>query len=109
MVNGLTNFEELLKSIDGLDDKKARLWSEIYANAIDDRDSARELLEHVTAKILSDPTNHVAFGLNASKYVERMSRANDQLLKLAELIENAQKPKEEDTSPDKLYDLMKVG
>lgn len=79
-------FEELLESIDGLDDKKRILWTEIYKNAITDRESASILYTDTIMQLKGNAANHTILGPVVVKYIERMSRANDQLIKLAEII-----------------------
>jgi hypothetical protein len=79
-------FEELLESIEGLDDKKRILWTEIYKNAITDRESASILYTDTIMQLKGNAANHTILGPVVVKYIERMSRANDQLIKLAEII-----------------------
>lgn len=86
-------FDQLLESIEGLDDKKKHLWSEIYKNAITDRESAAILYTDTIMQLKGNTANHSILGPIVVKYIERMSRANDQLIKLAEIIT------EEDSKP----------
>lgn len=79
-------FEELLESIEGIDDKKRILWTEIYKNAITDRESASILYTDTIMQLKGNTANHTILGPVVVKYIERMSRANDQLIKLAEII-----------------------
>lgn len=79
-------FEEVLGSIDGLDEKKKMLWLEIYKNAVSDRESASILYTDTIMQLKGNASNHTLLGPVVVKYIERMSRANDQLIKLAELI-----------------------
>jgi hypothetical protein len=85
----LKNFSELLDSIDDLADKKKHLWRQIYENAVNDRDSAGVLFLDLYIGCANNPTQHTMNGPILSKYLERMCRSNDQLIKLAELIERA--------------------
>jgi len=87
----LIEFTKILDSIDDIDDKKKKLWKEIYENATVDRENAYELYTDIADKILEDPLNHATYGSHATKYLERVSKANDQLIKLAELIASAEK------------------
>jgi hypothetical protein len=41
---------------------------------------------HLSGFVSADAQQHALHGPNIAKYIERMSRANDQLLKLAELV-----------------------
>lgn len=109
--NKIKAFGELL---DGLKiaDKKKELWKEIYAHAIQDRSYALQMYVNCSNVVIADPTQHAIHGPNIAKYLERMSRSNDQLLKLAELIASAEEASGEDLtmSPDEIYEkLSEVG
>ena len=82
----VARFEDLLESIDGLDSKKRILWTEIYRNALTDRESASILYTDTIMQLKGNAANHTILGPVVVKYIERMSRANDQLIKLAEII-----------------------
>ena len=82
----VAQFDELLGSIEGLDSKKRILWTEIYRNAVTDRESASILYTDTIMQLKGNAANHTILGPIVVKYIERMSRANDQLIKLAELI-----------------------
>jgi len=82
----VAQFSDLLNSIDDIDDKKKLLWSEIYQNAIDDRENASILFTDTLLQVKGNAANHNILGPVVAKYLERMSRANDQILKLAELV-----------------------
>jgi hypothetical protein len=105
--NKIKAFGELL---DGLKiaDKKKELWKEIYAHAIQDRSYALQMYVNCSNIVISDPTQHAIHGPNISKYLERMSRSNDQLLKLAELIATAEDNSGEGLtmSPDEIYEKL---
>ena len=99
-------FSKLLESLDSVDDKKALLWREIYHNAIFDREMAKSLYEDIFDRITDDPIHHATYGTQASKYLERMAKSNDQLIKLAELIASAEKESEQ-LDPDAIFDTIK--
>ena len=86
----IENFSDLLDSLSKTEDKKKLLWKESYQNAIDDRENAHILLTDLLKISLNNSTNHLQFGTLMSKYLERMSKSNDQILKLAELIAKEQ-------------------
>jgi len=86
----LQKFQKMLNEITSLDDKKKVLWIHIYENALQDRRNSYALLFEIIGGIKSSASNHHMIGPTAAKYIERMSRANDQLLKLAELLQKAQ-------------------
>lgn len=82
----ILQFSDLLKSLNDLDDKKRMLWIEIYQNAIEDRDNASILFTDTLMQVKGNAANHNILGPVIAKYLERMSRANDQILKLAEIV-----------------------
>ena len=82
----IKEFSDLLETLSKTEDKKKLLWKESYQNAIDDRENANILLVDLMKVSMNNSTNHLQFGSLMSKYLERMSKSNDQILKLAELI-----------------------
>ena len=90
----IENFADLLDSLTKTEDKKKLLWKESYQNAIDDRENANILLIDLMKVSMNNSTNHLQFGTLMSKYLERMSKSNDQILKLAELIAKEQESAE---------------
>lgn len=95
-------FGDLLDSIDNLEDKKKHLWREIYENAIVDRMNAYMLFTDVYSTMTGDKADHVTLGPMMAKYIERMNKANDQLLKLADLI-SKEEEKAAQIDPDNLF------
>ena len=96
------DFSDLLDSLQNTEDKKKLLWKESYQNALEDRESASILLNDLLVTIPGNPTSHSTHGSLATKYLERMSKSNDQILKLAELISKEQE-KENAISPDDIF------
>ena len=86
----IKSFSDLLDSLTNTEDKKKLLWKEAYQNALDDRENAHILLVDLLKISVNNSTNHIQFGSLMSKYLERMSKSNDQILKLAELIAKEQ-------------------
>ena len=82
----LTDFSDLLDNLTNTEDKKKLLWKEAYQNALDDRESASLLLNDLLVTIPGNSANHSTHGTLATKYLERLSKCNDQILKLAELV-----------------------
>ncbi len=82
----IKEFSDLLDSLANTEDKKKLLWKESYQNALDDRENANILLVDLMKVSMNNSTNHLQFGTLMAKYLERMSKSNDQILKLAELI-----------------------
>ena len=76
--------------MENTEDKKKLLWKESYQNAVDDRETAGLLLTDLVLQTQGNSTNHLQFGSLMTKYLERMGKSNDQILKLAELISKEQ-------------------
>tara|TARA_A200000159_G_scaffold24979_1_gene22148 strand:+ start:609 stop:977 length:369 start_codon:yes stop_codon:yes gene_type:complete len=82
----VNDFANVLQKIDHADSKKKILWKEIYENAVMDRQNAHILFVEAYTTMATGTTEHATLGSTLSKYLERMNKANDQMLKLAELI-----------------------
>lgn len=95
-------FGALLESIENIEDKKKHLWKEIYENAIIDRMNAYMLFTDVYSTMSGDKSDHVTLGPIMAKYIERMNKANDQLIKLADLI-SKEEEKASQIDPDNLF------
>jgi len=104
----LKKFAELLNSIEQSEDKKKLLWQEIYANALSDRTQAGLLLDEAHAEMQGGAFEHATMGPTLSKYLERMSKSNEQILKLAELISKAEE-KAAQIDPDDLFSRINEG
>lgn len=96
------DFSELLDQIEGLSDKKKKLWKEIYENAVYDRQNAYTLFVKLVKIVDDKSTEHAVHGKSLSSYIEKMSKANDQLIRLAELIAKAEKANDE-IDPDEMF------
>jgi len=101
----LKEFSDLLDSLENTGDKKKLLWKDAYQNAVDDRESASLLLNDLLVMIPGSSGNHSTHGGLATKYLERMSKSNDQILKLAELIAKEQEI-ENTVSPDDIFNSI---
>jgi hypothetical protein len=101
----IKNFSDLLDSLSNTHDKKKLLWKESYQNALDDRENANILLVDLMKVSMNNSTNHLQFGTLMAKYLERMSKSNDQILKLAELIAKEEE-KSETISDDAIFDKI---
>ena len=98
----IKEFSDLLDSIESMEGKKKALWKEIYENAINDRENAFILFNEAYSSMTNTPAEHISLGPILNKYLERMNKSNEQLLKLADLIAKA----EENSSkidPDDLF------
>lgn len=98
----IKNFADILDGIDSLENKKKLLWKEIYENALEDREKAKLLFNDAYISMQGGVNEHMNIGSIMSKYIERMSKSNDQILKLAELIAKEEE-KSEQISDDDIF------
>jgi hypothetical protein len=98
----IKEFSDLLDSLENTEDKKKLLWKESYQNSLEDRESAAILLNDLLVTIPGNPANHSTHGSLATKYLERMSKSNDQIIKLAELVAKEQE-RQDTVSPDDIF------
>lgn len=96
------DFSSLLDQIEGLSDKKKKLWKEIYENAIYDRQNAYTLFSKLVRIVEDKSTEHAVHGKTMATYIEKMSKANDQLIRLAELVAKAEKVDDE-IDPNEMF------
>ena len=82
------------------------MWKEIYENAITDRENAFVLFHEAYANMQQSTAEHIAVGPILNKYIERMNKANDQLLKLAEIIAKAEEHSAK-INPDDIFSQIK--
>lgn len=99
----LADFNELLGTLASTEDKQKALWRQIYENAITDRMNAYLVWTDLYNEVRNKPAEHAIHGQNLSRYMERMSKANDQLIKLAELVGNAKKKDQVEFTEEDLY------
>ena len=100
----IKEFSDLLNALENTADKKKMLWLESYQNAVEDRESANILFTDLMMKSTNNSANHLQFGQLMSKYLERMSKCNDQILRLAELI--AKEEEKDVMSADDIFDKI---
>lgn len=98
----IRDFSDLLNQIDTLTDKKRQLWREIYENAVTDRLNSFTMFSELYKIVSTKSTEHAVHARNMTAYLERMAKSNDQLIKLAELIADAEK-KADAIDPDDMY------
>ena len=101
----IERFSDILDELSSTEEKKKLLWKEIYENAITDRDNANILFTDLLIQTRGDTANHSMFGGILSKYIERMSKSNDQILRLAELV--AKELTHDAVSVDDIYSKIK--
>jgi len=85
----LQEFDELLDSINSAGSKEKILWRQIYENAITDRSNANLCFLDIYPHLQGDMENHMTHGMQTVQYLTRMEKSNEQLIKLATLIQKA--------------------
>ncbi len=104
----LKKFGDLLDRIETADDNIKALWSEIYENATTDRERASMLYTDIFMDVKGSPEKHGLYGVQMTKYLERMCKSNDQLIRLAEMIERAERNAIE-VNTDDIFSKIKEG
>ena len=99
----IIKFSDLLDSLESTEERKKLLWKEIYENSLNDRESANILFTDLLIETKGNSTQHAIFGPIMSKYLERMCKSNDQILRLAELIS---KEEERAVDVDAIFDKI---
>lgn len=99
-------FSDILDSIESASDKKKMLWKEIYENAIVDRTNAHILFTDLYSNMGGSAADHATLGQTLTKYLERMSKSNEQLLALAKQIAESENSNVE-MSEDEIFDRIK--
>lgn len=98
----ISDFGDLLDSLSTTDEKRKMLWKEIYQNAVTDRENAYSLYIGLYQTMTSSAADHAAHGGTLVKYLERMGKANDQIIKLADMIKSSEDEAEE-INPDDIF------
>jgi len=96
----LQEFDELLNSIDSAGTKEKILWRQIYNNSITDRSNANLCFLDLYPHLQSDIDNHMTHGMQAVQYLTRMEKSNEQLIKLATIIQKALESQQQEESID---------
>lgn len=103
----LKDFNKLLDNISSTEDKQKSLWKQIFENATADRMNAYIIWYDLYEDVYGRPNEHALHGQNLSRYMERMSKANEQLLKLAEQVFAAEKKNDNlVVSDDDIYNTL---
>ena len=105
--DAIKNFADILDNIGTLENKKKMLWKEIYENALEDREKSKMMFNDAYISMQGGINEHMNIGAIMSKYIERMSKSNDQILKLAELIAKEEE-KEETISDDDIFSKINI-
>jgi len=104
----IEEFSDLLDSIESTQDKKKLLWKEIYENALSDRENANILFTEAYKQMQGGSYEHATLGPVMTKYLERMGKSNEQILRLAELIAK-EESKSNRIDPDDVFSKIKEG
>ena len=104
----IEEFSDLLDSIESTEDKKKLLWKEIYENALTDRENANVLFTEAYKQMQGGSYEHATLGPVMTKYLERMGKSNEQILRLAELIAK-EEAKSARIDPDDVFSKIKEG
>ena len=79
-------------------------------NVTEDRAATKVLLTNIMKYMQSTDDRHREVGLIAAKYLETLQRSNEQLVKIASLVQKATKSKldtsRSDDEKDELFDLI---
>ena len=89
------------KNLDGFIEKATE-------NIVEDRAATKTLLLNLMQYIQTGDDKHREFGLIAAKYLETLQRSNEQLVKLASLLQKQQRGEEEKNKKDRqdLFDMI---
>ncbi len=91
--------------------KLEKYIDEAIKNIRNDRDVTRRLLDDVMIYLSKSDERHREVGVTAAKYVETLQRSNEQLVKVAALIQKKESKQEGLTDDDKaeIFDLLQKG
>jgi len=102
----IEDFADILNDLADVTDKKKLLWKEIYENAVRDRSAAGALFTEAYRQMQNGTAEHITLGATLTKYLERMGKSNEQILRLAELISKSES-RQAKIDPDDLYAQIK--
>ena len=85
--------------------------TEAIDNVRKDRDITRRLLDDVMVYLSKSDERHREVGMTAAKYVETLQRSNEQLVKVAALIQKEEKKEDGLSEDDKadIFDMLQRG
>lgn len=98
----LSTFEIEIEKLKNVENRKKILWQQIYRNAIDDRSSALALFTECYASMGKTATDHIAIGGVLVKYLEKMSKSNQQLIDLSAIMSKDEE-QSHGVDPDDLF------
>ena len=82
---------------------------EAIDNIREDRDKAKDLLKQLETVVSSDTYSHKQLGVVAAKYLETLQRSNEQLVKVAALLQKKDNANAglSEKDKDELFDMIK--
>ena len=85
--------------------------AEAIDNVRKDRDITRRLLDDVMVYLSKSDERHREVGMTAAKYVETLQRSNEQLVKVAALVQKEEKKDNGLSEDDKqdIFDMLQDG
>jgi hypothetical protein len=98
----LEAFSDILDDLSTTEDKKKLLWKEVYENALVDRENAGMLFTDAWSRMGTGSSEHATLGSTLTKYLERMSKSNEQILRLVELMSKAEE-RENRIEPEDIF------
>lgn len=101
----LDKFYEYVETLKDVDEGTLSLWTSIYEQALEDRQNSYRLYHDLWMTMQGDLTAHTMNGQIIARYVERMSKANDQMLQLATLMRESI-VKETGINPDDIFNAI---
>lgn len=104
----LEAFSDILDELTSTEEKKKLLWKEVYENSLVDRENAAMLFTDAWSRMSPGTSEHITLGATLTKYLERMSKSNEQILRLAELISKAEE-QETKIDPDDVFNTISRG
>lgn len=105
--NEVKGFSDLLDTLSSTEERKKALWRQIYEYALIDRKNAFVLFGDLYTMVAGNGSEHAIHGATLAKYMERMSKANEQLIKLASLVSDAvDEDIEQSWGEDEMYGMM---
>ena len=84
---------------------------EAIENIRKDREITKDLLNDLIVYLSKDEARHTEVGTVAAKYVETLQRSNEQIVKLAALLQKKENKQQGLTASEKdeIYDLLNSG
>ena len=103
----IKEFTDLLGTLSTLDEKRKSLWKNIFENAVLDRRNAYIMFSDLYQKVHGKGEQHALHGSILAKYMERLNKSNEQLIKLAALVDHAITVEEEGSfNENEIYERL---